>query len=122
MWRHVGTLGHEAHVTQVTVIDHVPVDTLVDAVELESCTAVDRVKQGREGIAKAEAAAAAVTDVEDALQLLVERSLVRELRVTPIEWVTRGSLEAPFACTGFGCAHWEARSDGIECLLEAIRM
>ena len=35
MRRHVRTLRHEAHVTQVTVIDDLPVDLLVDAVELE---------------------------------------------------------------------------------------
>ena len=35
MRRNVRTLRHEAHVTQVTVIDDVPVDLLVDAIELE---------------------------------------------------------------------------------------
>ena len=48
MRRHVRTLGHEAHVTEVTVIDHVPVDLLVDAIDLERRSRVDRVEQGRE--------------------------------------------------------------------------
>jgi hypothetical protein len=48
MWRNIRTLGHETHVTEVTVIDHVPVDLLVDAIELERRRRVDRVEQGRE--------------------------------------------------------------------------
>ena len=34
MRRHVGTLGHVAHVAQITVLDDFPVDRLVDAIEL----------------------------------------------------------------------------------------
>ncbi len=81
MRRHVGTLGHETHVTQVTVIDHVPVDLLVDAIELQRFTRVDRVKKCREGIAQREATATAVADVEDALEFFLERGLVGKRRV-----------------------------------------
>ncbi len=95
--RHVRTLGHVAHVAQVTVVDDLPVDLLVDAVQLQGGRLVDGIKQGGEGVAQAEAAAAAVADVENPLQLLVERGLVVEFGVTPIERMARGGFEAPFA-------------------------
>src|SRR5262249_36777411 len=63
------------------------------------------VEQGREGVAQAEAAATAVTDVEDALEFLLERRLVDELRLAPIERMARGSLQAPFAYAGVRRAH-----------------
>jgi hypothetical protein len=47
------------------VIDHIPVDLLVDAVELERFARIDGVK-GVEGVAQAEATAAAVANVERA--------------------------------------------------------
>src|ERR1043165_719911 len=104
MWWNIRTLRHEAHVTQVTVIDDVPVDLLVDAVELERLARVDRVEQGREGIAQAEAAPAPVTDVEHALEFLLECGLVGERGAAPVEGMTRGSLQAPFAYPGIGTA------------------
>src|SRR5262245_34206725 len=105
MRRHIGTLGHEAHVTEVTVVDHVPVDLLVDAIELQRLRRIDRVEQGREGIAQREATAAAVADVEDAFEFFLERGFVGERGRAPVERMTRGSLEAPFAYASVGTAH-----------------
>src|SRR3954470_17458040 len=85
MRRNVGTLRHETHVTQVTVIDDVPVDLLVDTIEFECRRRIDGVEQGRERIAQAEAAATAVTDVEDALEFFLERSLIDEFSAAPVE-------------------------------------
>ncbi len=68
--RHVRALGHEAHVTQVTVIHDLPVDLAIDRLELARRGGIDGIEQGREGLAQAEAATAAVADVEDAVELL----------------------------------------------------
>ena len=122
MRRNVRTLRHEAHVTQVTVIDDVPVDLLVDAIELERRARVDRVEQCREGIAQAEAAATAMADVEDALEFFLERGFVDELGASPVERMTRGSLQAALAYSGFSRAHGAWPSDGVEGFLEAIRV
>src|SRR5262245_15768298 len=102
MRRHVGTLGHEAHVTQVTVVDHVPVHLLVDPIELESFTRVDGVEERGEGVAKTEAAPASVADVEDALEFFLERRFVSECRRTPVERMPRGRLQAALAYSGTG--------------------
>src|SRR5579859_8243842 len=99
VWRHVRTLGHVAHVAQVTVVDDVPVNLLVHAVELEGRGCVYRVKQSWKGVAEAETAATSVADVENALQLLFQGSCVVELGVTPIQWMAGGSFEAALAAT-----------------------
>src|SRR5204862_1115771 len=95
--RHVWALGHEAHVAERAGLFDFGVSLLRHAVDLAGRTRVDQVEQPREGIAEIEAAAAAVTDVEDALHLLFERRLVPEPRVLPIEGVTGRGFEAAFA-------------------------
>src|SRR6185503_12528553 len=100
-----------------------------------------------ERVAEVEAAAAAVTDVEDARELGVEGRGVGELRRAPIDRVTRRRLEAAFATRAFvfrhldsGCAagpdltvragvsHWmralvlEPLLEGVERLLKTIGM
>src|SRR5689334_24136978 len=97
MRRNIRALRHEAHVAQVAVIDDVPVNLLVDAVELEGFGFVDGVEQRRERIAEAEAAATAMTDVEDAFELLLERAFIVELGAPPVERMTRGLLETALA-------------------------
>jgi len=79
MRRHVRTLGHEAHVAQVALLHDFPEDALVDRGHLAGICGVDRVEQCWEGVAQAEAAATAVTDIEDALELLLERAEIIEL-------------------------------------------
>jgi len=44
MRRDVRTLRHEAHVTQVTVVDDLPVDLAIDRVELAAWRSVDRIE------------------------------------------------------------------------------
>jgi hypothetical protein len=61
------------------VIDDFPEDTLIDRGHLAGIGGVDRVEQRWEGVAEAEAAATAVADVEDALELLLERADIIEL-------------------------------------------
>ena len=85
MRRHVRTLRHVAHVAQVAVVDDVPVDLLVDAVDFAGRRGVDRIEQRRERVAQAEAAAAAVTDVEDPLQLLEQQRFVAILGTAPVD-------------------------------------
>jgi hypothetical protein len=101
--RHVGTFGHVAEVAQVAVLDDLPVVLLLDAVHFQGRRFVDQVEQRREGLAQADAATAAVADVEDALHLVVERSLVVEGRVVPVEGVAGRRFEVAFA--GRRCGH-----------------
>ena len=95
--RHVGTLGHEAHVAQVTVVHDLAVVRLVDAVDLHGFGFVDQIEQGRKGVTQAEAAPAAVADVEHAFELGIERLLVVELGVAPVDGVPLRRLQAALA-------------------------
>src|SRR5262249_10521035 len=122
MRRHVRTLRHVAHVAQIAIVDDVPVDLLVDPIQLQGRRLVDRIEQSWKRVAETEAAATAVTDVENPLELLVERSLVIEGGVAPVERVTDGCFETPLASSfgalwrggvlrnGSGCAHGGASS------------
>ena len=56
---------------------------------------VDQIEQRRKRRAQVHAAAAAVADVEDPLELVLERRLVVELRVLPVERMPRGRLRLP---------------------------
>ena len=102
VWRHVRALGHVAHVAQVTVIDDVPVDLLRDGIEFHALGFVDRIEQRREGMAEAEAAAAAVTDVVNAFEFFEQLRLVVEVVGLPVEGMARRSLETALALIG-GC-------------------
>src|SRR5205823_2936558 len=88
--------------------------------------------QRRKRVAEAEAAAAAMTDVEHPLELLVERGLVVELRVAPVERMARRGLQAAFA-PGFRrlrcrswyrawCAHVSASSLGSRAAAARLQM
>src|SRR5207248_3632350 len=114
-------------------VHDLPVHLLLDARDLAACGGIHRIEQRWKGVAQAEAAAAAVADVVDALELPLERLDVVELRVAPGERTPRGSLEAPLAvCRGeIGrslrrAAHAPVNpqrpSDVVQGLLEAIGM
>jgi hypothetical protein len=95
--RHVGALGHVADVAQVALVDHLPEFLLGHAGGLGIARFVDQVEQGGEGIAQRDAAAAAMADVEDALQFLLAGGLVVEPGVLPVDRVTGGGFEIAFA-------------------------
>jgi sugar phosphate isomerase/epimerase len=101
--RHVGALGHVAQVAQVALVDHAPVGLLLDAVHLAILGGVHQVEEVGEALAQADAAAAAVADVEDALHLLQGRGLVVELGVLPVDGVAGGGFEVAFAHVGVRC-------------------
>src|SRR5262249_29035330 len=67
MRRHVRALRHEAHVAERAGFDDLAVILGIDLVELAARGLVDHVEEAREAVAKIEAAATAVTDIEDAL-------------------------------------------------------
>jgi len=95
--RNVWALRHVADVAQVALVDDFPVVGLGDAVHLHRRAFVDEVEQRRKGAAQRYAPATAVADVEDALLFLLQRVRVEELRVAPIERVTRRRLQVAFA-------------------------
>src|SRR3989475_2761416 len=95
--RHVRALRHVAHVAQVALLDDLPVVLLCNAVDLHGRGGVHQVEQGREGGAQVHAPPAAVADVEDAPELLLDLRLVVELGVLPVEPMPGRSLERTLA-------------------------
>jgi len=96
--RHIGAFGHVAEVAQVTVIDDLPVILFSDVIDFHRLGGIDQVEQGWEGLAQADTATTAVANVENTLHFLVERLLAVELRVLPVERMTRRGVEIAFAC------------------------
>ncbi len=99
--RHVRALRHVADVAQVALVDDLRVVLLGHAVHFHRLGTVDEVEQRRERLAQADAPPAAVTDVEDALQFLLERRFVVESGIAPVERVPGGCLQVAFAL-----GHW----------------
>jgi hypothetical protein len=97
MGRHIRAAHHEAHVAERAGVDHRLVVGLVDTVEFAGFRLVDEVEEAREGVAEIEAAAAAVADVEDTLDLGVQLVPVVEVGIVPIDRVAHRRVEAAFA-------------------------
>ena len=85
MGRHIGALRHEAHVAQGAGLGDLAEFAARHFVELARAGGVDHVEQTREAVAEVEAAAATVTDVEDAAHLGFELCLVVEIRIVPLQ-------------------------------------
>ena len=103
--RHVRALRHVAHVAEIAVLDDGPVGLARHVVQLAARRRVHGVEQRREGVAEAEAAPAAVADVEDARELLVERGRIGELGRAPIDRVARRRFETALAARSLGVSH-----------------
>src|SRR6185437_3659481 len=96
MRRDIGAFGHEAHVAERAGFDHLAVIGGSDAVDLARLRIVDEIEEPRKAVAEIEAAPAGVADVEDAMHLRVDLGAVVEIRILPVDPVSRGRLEAAF--------------------------
>ncbi len=108
MRRHIGTLGHEAHVAERAGLHDLGVVRLRHPIDLAGRPFVDHVEQSREAVAQIEAAPAAVTDVEHPLHLRLDGGEVVEGIVPPLDRMTGRRLEAAFA--GGVLGHWRFRA------------
>jgi hypothetical protein len=85
MWWHIGTFGHEAHVAKRAGIHDWREIRAVDGIELHGFGFVDQVEKFWETVTEIEATPTAMTDVEDAAQLLVQFRFIQEISVVPGE-------------------------------------
>src|SRR5436190_2072899 len=83
--------------TVVALLDDLGVVLLVDLVHLAVGGGVDQVEQGRKRLAQADTAAAAVANVEDALQLGEGLALVAVVGASPVDRMPGRRLEVAFA-------------------------
>src|SRR5262249_11838450 len=120
MRRHVRTLGHVAHVAQVALVHHLPEVLLGHTVDLQRRARVDEVEQRRKRGAEIDAAPAAVTYAEDALELGGEPRFVVEIRRAPSDGVPGRSFEAPWAEGRGGAPPAAAPAPGLGSLHGAL--
>jgi hypothetical protein len=98
MGRHIGALGHEAKVTEIALLHHRGIVRSGNAIGLHGGGVVDEIEKDREGLAKTDATAAVVTNLENPVHLLLQRPGVVKIRGSPVDGVT----ERGFAITGDG--------------------
>jgi hypothetical protein len=67
-------------------------------IELARFGRIDEIEQRWKGMTEAEAPAAAMADIEDALELRIKRGLVVKLVGPPVERMPNRRVEAAFAC------------------------
>ena len=101
--RHVRTLRHVARIAQVAAVDDIPVLGFFDAIELAGLALVDQIEELRKRRAQVDAAPAAVTDIEHALEFAENLLVAVEVSTLPVERMAGRSFEITFAdghCAG----------------------
>jgi hypothetical protein len=97
MGRHIGAFGEVAQVAQVALVYHFRVVSHLDSVHFHRRAFIDKIEQGREGIAQTHTATTTVADVIDPLQFLVERRLIPEFGIILVQGVSGRRTEAAFS-------------------------
>ena len=97
MRRHIGAFGDVTDVAQIALVDHLGVILLVDTIDLTGLALIHQIEQGGKGSAQRHTTAAAVTDVEHPLHLVIELVLVIEVRVIPVQRMSCRGFEIAFA-------------------------
>jgi hypothetical protein len=85
MRRYIGTLREVTEVAKVAMVHDLPVVLLGNTVHLHGVGLIHKVEQGRKGVAEADTASAAMTDVVDAFQFTEKLILVIERCIFPVQ-------------------------------------
>ena len=96
MGRHIGTLGHEAHVTQRAGVNDGLVIGRRHAVQFATFTIVDQVKKFWKTVTQIKTASTAMADIEDTGQFGLNRLHVVIGFILPVNRMPGGSLGAAF--------------------------
>ena len=96
MRRHVRTFGHEAHVAKRAGFGDLGEILGLYAFDVFGRIVVDQLEQTREGIAKIEAAPAAMTDLEDPAHLGLEPGRIVKFLALPCDRMAGRSFQAAF--------------------------
>src|SRR6476660_5836639 len=97
MRRHVRAFRHVAHVTEVALVHDLPELRLLDAIDFERCACVHEIEKRRKRRAQVDAAPAAMTDTEYALELGEQSCFVVEIRQAPCNRMARRRFETSLA-------------------------
>ena len=99
MGRCIGTLGHVAEITEVAVVDYLPVVLFLYPVNLEGIRFIHQIEQGGKRLAQAHTATTTVAEIKDPFQFLEQRLLIEVVRVLPINGVAGWRLQIAFSCS-----------------------
>src|SRR3989475_8926339 len=88
---------HVAHIAEVALVHDLPELRLLDAVDFERCACVHEIEERRKRRAQVDAAAAAMTDTEYAIELGEQLFFVVEIREAPFNRMAGRGFQAPFA-------------------------
>src|SRR5262249_23897963 len=94
--RHVRAFRHEAHVAERAGIGDLLILSGRHRIELTGLGIVDQIEETRKGVTQVEAAAPAVTDVEDAAHLRFGLAPIDEIRILPLQHMPGGRFQAAF--------------------------
>ena len=78
------------------MVDDLPVILFFDTVQFKCFRLIHQIKQCRKCVAKTDAAAATMANIENPFQFTVQEFLVIEIGVFPIDWMSGRCLEAAF--------------------------
>jgi hypothetical protein len=93
---HIGTFDLVAQVTQVTLVDHLPVVIFIDTIDFQGLGFIDEIEKGGKGVAQGHTTPATMAYVVDTLQLFKQWSLVVKVRILPFQRMAGGCLETAF--------------------------
>jgi len=96
MRRHVGTFGHEAHIAKRAGFGDLGEILGLYAFDIFGRIVVDQIEEARKGIAKIEAAATAMTNIEDPAHLRVQFYRIGEVGTVPVDDMARRGAETAF--------------------------
>jgi hypothetical protein len=94
--RGIGALGHVAQVAHIALVDHLDVVGSGYAIDFTGVAFIYQIEQGRKGIAKADATATSVADIEDALQLVQTFFFIVKIGILPIDRMTGWRFQIAF--------------------------
>jgi hypothetical protein len=95
--RHVWTFCHEAHVAQCAGINDALEGVTRHAIDFAGLGLVDQIEELGKAVAEVEAASAAVTDVKDAPQFLIEFLAIKKIRIVPRQGMARRCAKTAFS-------------------------
>ena len=86
-WRRVWAFGDVAQIAHIALAHHFHEVFFIDALHFHGRIAIHQIEQGREAITQANTAAATVTNIKDALKLVIEFFFIVKIWVLPIKRV-----------------------------------
>jgi len=97
MGRNVGAFGQITEIAEIALVDNFSIVGYGDAVHFHGLALVHQIEQGRERIAKTDAATAAMANVINSLEFVVKISLIPEFGIVLVQRVSGRCFQSTFS-------------------------